>query len=83
MPSEDHDHGVSDHADRGLDKVQVEQGIDVVDWLRKTMRSLGMLDCADALDDAFVKCLHAYLALFEGDGSANAIELRQQPDKAN
>jgi len=43
--------------------VEVEQCIDAVDWLRKHMRSLGMLDCAEALDEAFARCLKAYLDL--------------------
>ena len=47
---------------------RVEQSIDAVDWLRKHMRQAGMEDCADALDDAFAKCLKAYLDLQNGAG---------------
>lgn len=47
----------------GPSTVEVEQSIDALDWLRKHMRSLGMLDCAEALDEAFARCLRAYLEL--------------------
>lgn len=59
----------------------IESGIDNLGRLRRDMRHAGMIDCADALDEAFVKCLKAYLdrravnrpnppnAADEGDGS--------------
>ena len=42
---------------------RIELSIDAVDWLRQQMRTLGMPACADALDEAFVQCLSAYLDL--------------------
>jgi hypothetical protein len=39
----------------------IESGIDNLGRLRRDMRHAGMVDCADALDEAFVKCLRAYL----------------------
>lgn len=47
---------------------QIEHSIDSVDWLRRQMRSLGAVACADALDEAFAHCLRAYLELLEDDG---------------
>lgn len=39
----------------------IESGIDSLGRLRRDMRHAGLTDCADALDEAFVKCLKAYL----------------------
>ena len=47
----------------GVGTGPVEKSIDAVDWLRRHMRDQGMADCADALDEAFAKCLQAYLDL--------------------
>ena len=39
----------------------IEQGIDCLAQLRTDMRQAGMTECADMLDEAFVKCLKAYV----------------------
>jgi hypothetical protein len=39
----------------------VKRGIDALDLLRVLMREAGMLACADALDDAFAKCVKEYI----------------------
>ena len=48
---------------RGLSETDetIERGIDAVDGLRVEMRKAGMTACADALDEAFVKCLQNYV----------------------
>ncbi len=51
---------------------EIERAIDGIDWLRRHMRQVGMIDCADVLDEAFATSLKAYLDLREGDGSAGA-----------
>ncbi len=59
--------------------VEVEQSIDAVDWLRKHMRSLGMLDCAEALDEAFARCLKAYLELQDQAATDPTAKPRYRP----
>ncbi len=44
----------------------IERGIDAVDGLRVEMRKAGMAACADALDEAFVKCLREYVTRKQG-----------------
>lgn len=51
----------SERAEPGTEDQAVEHAIDAVDWLRSQMRRMGMTACADALDEAFVKCLQDYL----------------------
>jgi len=46
-----------------IDLVGIEARIDAIDWLRREMRRLGMSDCADALDQSFVRSLQAYVIL--------------------
>ena len=41
---------------------EVEAGIDEIDRVRSTLRRAGFDDSADALDEAFVKCLRDYVA---------------------
>jgi hypothetical protein len=45
---------------RGIDRA-IEQGIDSLAQLRTDMREAGMLECAEILDETFVKCLKAYV----------------------
>ena len=40
--------------------------IDQIDGLRMAMRKIEKLDCAAVLDEAFAKCLRAYLEEREG-----------------
>jgi hypothetical protein len=49
---------------------EIEQGIDALDRLRGTMRAAGMSDCADALDEVFVRCLKDYVERKGAGGSA-------------
>ncbi|OYW82957.1 MAG: hypothetical protein B7Z26_01930 [Asticcacaulis sp. 32-58-5] len=44
----------------GIDRA-IELGIDSLAQLRSDMREAGMLECAEILDEAFVKCLKAYV----------------------
>jgi hypothetical protein len=39
----------------------IQRGIDALDLLRVLMREAGMTVCADALDDAFAKCVKEYI----------------------
>jgi hypothetical protein len=39
----------------------IEHGIDSLARLRGDMRQAGMTDCADVLDEAFVRCLKAFV----------------------
>lgn len=64
----------------GPSTVEVEQCIDAVDWLRKHMRTLGMLDCAEALDEAFARCLKAYLELQDRTATDPAAKSADPPD---
>lgn len=41
---------------------EVEAGIDEINRVRSTLRRAGFGDSADALDEAFVKCLRDYVA---------------------
>lgn len=47
----------------------IEQGIDNLSKLRSDMREAGMTACADILDEAFVRCLQAYLEWIGADAS--------------
>ncbi len=49
---------------------EIETGIDAINLLRMTMRKAGMWDCADALDEAFVKCLKDYMARKDATGTS-------------
>ncbi len=61
---------MSSELDNGDDK-EIEKGIDAIDVLRVTMRRAGMTDCADALDDVFVRCLKGYMDRRDAAGHGN------------
>lgn len=44
------------------DEFTIERGIDAIDQLREKMRQAGMTDCADALDEVFIRCLRNYVS---------------------
>ena len=52
------------------DEFLVEEGIDAIDRLATKMRQAGMNDCANALDEVFVRCLRNYVARTEGSDAA-------------
>ncbi|HTM81555.1 hypothetical protein [Asticcacaulis sp.] len=39
----------------------IQRAVDALDLLRILMREAGMTACADALDDAFAKCVKEYI----------------------
>lgn len=51
----------------------IERGIDAIDQLRDKMREAGMVDCADALDEVFIRCLRDYVT--RRDAPANIPKL--------
>ena len=57
-----HSRFVLPNRDSPVSDREIERDIDAIDRLRETMRRAGLLECADALDHAFVKCLKDYMA---------------------
>ena len=57
--------------ENGKDDFLIEEGIDAIDQLSTKMRQAGMIDCANALDEVFVRCLRNYVARIEGPEAAN------------
>lgn len=56
----------------------IERGIDAIDELRDKMRDAGMIDCADALDEVFIRCLRDYVT--RGDPPAEPFKKLSPPD---
>lgn len=64
---------LSDDDATGSDQ-EIEKGIDAINALRVTMRRAGMTNCADALDDVFVRCLKDYMEQRDAADSGNCGE---------
>ncbi len=62
--------GKTGNGDADPSDQEIEEGIDAINLLRVTMRKAGMADCADALDEAFVKCLKDYMAHRDATGTS-------------
>jgi hypothetical protein len=52
-----------------------EHAMDALDYLRVQMRKTGMPDCADVLDEAFIRCLQIYIAQKHRDLAASSSDL--------
>lgn len=56
----------------------IDQGIDALNAMCVEMRRLGMVACAEALDQAFATCLQEYVVLYDVTGEDD----RADPDNA-
>lgn len=69
--------------ENGKDDFLIEEGIDAIDQLSTKMRQAGMIDCANALDEVFVRCLRNYVARIECPQAAKQKTRKRGNDNLN
>ena len=65
------------------DEFTIEKGIDAIDQLREKMREAGMVDCADALDDVFIRCLRNYVTRDDPQSESTLAQTKKADDTFN
>ena len=65
-------------------ELATERAIDAIDFLRREVRRTGLLDCAEILDESFVRCIKAYVCWrLEAGGRHTQSSAGGNPEKLN